>query len=96
MSIHPSLKLTAKGAVQRSVLTRLERIKNLMEKGLWQDGRSVIGLPKQKIVRVKFKKEKAAEKPAAEGEVSATETQATSPQAGATAPQEKATKAKVK
>ncbi len=72
MSIHSTLKIAAKGAQQRSVLTRIERIKNLMEKGLWSEGENVTGLPKLKILRVKFKKEKAAEKPAAEGQAAAT------------------------
>ncbi len=71
MSIHPTLKIAAKGSQQRSVLTRIERIKSLMEKDLWKDGRSVTGLPKIKLIKVKFKKEKAAEKPA-EGQAAAT------------------------
>lgn len=59
MSIHPTLKGIPKGAVQRSVFTRIERIRILLQKGLWKEGDSVLGLPKLKVVRVKFKKEKA-------------------------------------
>lgn len=64
MSIHPSLKVDTAGAQQRSVLTRIERIKDLMKKGLWKEDQAVIGLPKLKVVRVKAgksKKEKTAE-----------------------------------
>ena len=36
--------------------TRIERIKELMKKGLWKDSSDVTGLPKTKVVRVKAKK----------------------------------------
>ncbi|MFP4472253.1 MAG: small basic protein [Candidatus Omnitrophota bacterium] len=52
MSLHPSLKVDTAGAQQRTVLTRIERIKDLMKKGTWQEGR-VTKLPKTKIVKVK-------------------------------------------
>ena len=61
MSIHPSLKIDKASAKQRSVLTRIERIKDLMKRGLWADTESVISLPKTKIVRIKTKKTKAKE-----------------------------------
>lgn len=63
MSVHPSLKVDKAGAQQRSVLSRIERIKDLMKKGLWEDSRSVLGLPKQKMVRIKAQK-KTKEAPA--------------------------------
>ncbi len=59
MSLHPSLKVDTAGAQVRSVLTRIERIKELMGKGLWQEGQKVTGLPKTKITRVKAKKSRA-------------------------------------
>lgn len=59
MSLHPSLKVDSATAQQRSVLTRIERIKDLMKKGLWEDGRKVTGLPKTKIVKIKARKAKA-------------------------------------
>jgi len=76
MSLHPSLKIDSAGTQQRSVLTRIERIKDLMKKDLWEDGQSVLGLPKTKIIKVKkvAKEEKETdetvegEAPAAEGE----------------------------
>ena len=53
MSLHPSLRVDTAGAQQRTVLTRIERIKDLMKKGKWIDGQSVTSLPKTKIVKVK-------------------------------------------
>lgn len=62
MSIHPSLKLTDKNKKQRSVLKRTERLKTMLEKDQWKPGDEVYGLPKIKTLRIKIKKEKAAEK----------------------------------
>jgi small basic protein (TIGR04137 family) len=70
MSIHPSLNFSDKDKKQRSVLKRTERLRALMEKNHWKEGDNVFGLPKLKTLRIKIKKEKAAEKPeaaAAEG-----------------------------
>ena len=68
MSLHPSLKIDKAGSAQRTVLTRIERIKEMMKKGLWSDASSVTALPKTKIVRIKAKKKVAAEAaPGAEG-----------------------------
>jgi len=62
MSLHPSLRVDTAGAKQRTVLTRIERIKDLMKKGLWSDEHAVFALPKTKIIRVKAaKKEKKEE-----------------------------------
>lgn len=62
MSLHPSLKVDTAGVQQRTVLTRIERIKDLMKKGLWQDGQQVTCLPKTKIVKIKARKAKSEEK----------------------------------
>lgn len=62
MSIHPSLRIDSAGVQQRTVLTRIERIKDLMKRGLWEDGRSVTGLPKTKIIKIKARKAAKAEK----------------------------------
>ena len=59
MSLHPSLKVDSAGAQQRTVLTRIERIKDLMKKGIWEDNQEVTGLPKTKILKVKQRKTKA-------------------------------------
>jgi len=60
MAQHPSLRSQEKGKQHRSVLKRFERIKELKAKEKWNDGDSVFGLPKLKIIRFKLKKEKAA------------------------------------
>jgi len=62
MSIHPSLKLSDKEKKQRSVLKRIERLRTMMERGQWKPQDKVYGLPKIKTLRIKVKKEKAAEK----------------------------------
>ena len=61
MSLHSSLKIDKASVTQRSVQTRIERIKELMKKGLWKEETSVVGLPKTKIVRIKAKKKVKAE-----------------------------------
>lgn len=70
MSIHPSLGVAVKGKQQKSVLKRADRIKYLIKKGLWKEESRVFGLPKIKAVRIKIKKEAAADKPA-EGDTAA-------------------------
>lgn len=82
MSIHPSLGVAVKGKQQKSVLKRVDRIKFLMKKGLWKEDSRIFGLPKIKTVRIKIKKEAAAEKPA-EGNA------ATNAAAPAAAPEQK-------
>lgn len=61
MGLHSSLKIDLAGAQQRTVLTRIERIKDLMKKDLWPEGRAVTGLPKIKIIKVKTRKAKKEE-----------------------------------
>lgn len=56
MSLHSSLKIDTAGAQQRSVLTRIERMKEMMKKGLWKEDRSAVGLPKTKIIKIKARK----------------------------------------
>ncbi len=58
MSMHPSLRSTSsKMKRHRSVLSRLERLKTLQAKGLWDETRSPLGLPKVKNLKVTVKKE---------------------------------------
>ena len=83
MSQHPSLRSGEKSAKFRSVLKRYERIKKLKEKEKWEEGESVYGLPKLKIVKFKVKKEKAA--PAAEGEAALEGAAPDAPKTGAPA-----------
>ena len=60
MAQHPSLRSKEKGKQHRSVLKRYERVRDLKDKEKWQEGDSVFGLPKLKIIKFKIKKEKAA------------------------------------
>ncbi len=60
MSIDKSLVTKGKLARHRNVLTRAERIKFLINENLWEDGRSVFGLPKVK--NLKMRKAAKAEK----------------------------------
>ena len=61
MSLHSSLRIDKAGATARTVLSRLERIKDLMKKGLWTSESDVTNLPKTKVLRVKAGKKKAKE-----------------------------------
>ena len=58
MSLHPSLTVSEKDKMTRSVLKRTERIRQMQEKGKWKEGDSVYNLPKIKTLRIKIKKEK--------------------------------------
>jgi small basic protein (TIGR04137 family) len=58
MSVHPSFK-SGKSKQQKSVLKRLARILLLQKQDKWQEeSSSVFGLPKVKVIKMKFKKEK--------------------------------------
>lgn len=74
MSIHSSLRSGGVGSKHRSVLKRYERLKILKDKNIWDDTKSVLGIVKVKMQKLKVRKEKAA---AAEG--------AAAPAAGAAA-----------
>lgn len=67
MSLHPSLRVDSASAQQRTVLTRIERIKDLMKNGTWKEDQDVLSLPKTKILKIKAKRTKVAK----EGEESA-------------------------
>ncbi len=55
MSIDKSLVTKGKLVRHRNVLTRPERVKFLTDEGLWDEKKSVYGLPKVKIVKIKKK-----------------------------------------
>ncbi len=66
MSLDKSLR--RKGGIVRSrnVLTRAERIKQLMQEERWKEGMSPFGLPKVRVIKLKKSKRSAKEeKPAA-------------------------------
>ena len=83
MSLHSSLKIDRASVTQRSVQTRIERIKELMKKGLWKEQTGVVGLPKTKIVRIKAKKKVKAEGDEAAPAADAAAKTAAKPAAGA-------------
>ena len=86
MGLHPSLKIDSAGAQQRSVMTRIERIKDLMKKGLWDNERAVVGLPKTKVIRIKAAK---TAKKAEEGDAAAAAPGAGAAASAAAAPAKK-------
>ncbi len=66
MSIHSSFKSSDTMKRHRSVLSRLERIRLLQERGLLDiENGSVFGMPKVKHHKLRVKKEKAAAEPGA-------------------------------
>jgi small basic protein (TIGR04137 family) len=74
MSIDKSLRRKDQLQRARNVLTRGERIKQLMDEERWPEGRSPYNLPKVKVVKIvvkKAKKAKEEEKPEGEGEAAA-------------------------
>ena len=76
MSIDKSLVSKGKLVRHRSVLTRTERIQHLTDEGLWDEKKSVYGLPKVKTIKVK-KKAKVAKKTEEETAADATAAAAT-------------------
>ena len=64
MSVHKSLKARSRLVRARSVMTRYERLLKLEQDGRWEEGQSVFGLPKVKIVRPKARKKKKKEEAA--------------------------------
>ena len=67
MSIDKSLRRKNTLVRARSVLTRGERIKVLMNEERWTDGRSPFALPKVRVMKI-AKKPKKAKEAAKEGE----------------------------
>lgn len=68
MSIHSSLKTSSKAlGASRNVLKRHERVRHMMTQGTWAEGRSTLGLPKIKQLRLKARKAVKEKEAAAEG-----------------------------
>ena len=65
MSMDKSLKATSQLTRQRSVLTRAERIAQLVKEERWSDTSRPLGLPKIKVVQAIIKKAKKAKEEAA-------------------------------
>ncbi len=99
MSIHSSLKTGVAGTQQRSVLSRIERIKDLMRKDLWLKDSQPTGLPKTKVIKLKAKKTKTKEEAqpaAAAGAQPTPAAQATKPDSKKPEPSRKSEAAKDK
>ena len=62
MTIDKSLKIKAGSVRTRNVLTRAERLKQLVENGRWAEGDSVMGLPKVRVQKISLKKKKKVKK----------------------------------
>ncbi|WP_425396123.1 small basic protein [Aeoliella sp.] len=58
MTIDKSLKVKRGMNTNRSVLTRVERLKVLQENGRWEEGDSPLGLPKVRVRKLTMKKKK--------------------------------------
>ena len=74
MSIDNSLKIRGALSRHRNVLTRDERIAQLKEDGLWDEGDNLMGLPKVAHRKASIKKEDSPEKTAETAEETDTET----------------------
>ncbi len=66
MAIDKSLRRKGRLARSRNVLKREERIDQMKRDETWVDGRSPIGLPKTRVVKVAAKKKKKAKEEKAE------------------------------
>lgn len=62
MTIDKSLKIKAGSTKQRNVLTRTERLAKLIETERWQEGDSILGLPKVRVQKLSMKKKKKVKK----------------------------------
>lgn len=80
MAIDKSLRRKGRLARSRNVLKREERVDQMKREETWINGRSPLGLPKTRVVKVAAKKKKKAKDEKAE------EGAAAAPAAGAAAP----------
>lgn len=91
MSMDKSLKRTSQLTRQRSVLTRAERIAQLIKEERWSETARPLGLPKVKVARALIKKaKKAAKEEGVEGAAAEGAAAPAAPAAGAKAPAGKA------
>lgn len=58
MTIDKSLKVKRGMNTNRSVMTRVERLKVLIENGRWAEGDSPLGIPKVRVRKLTMKKKK--------------------------------------
>ncbi len=62
MTIDKSLKIKAGGTKSRNVLTRAERLAELVATDRWQEGDPVYGIPKVRVEKIALKKKKKVKK----------------------------------
>jgi small basic protein (TIGR04137 family) len=62
MTIDKSLKVRAGMMRARNVLTRAERLAKLQETERWQEGDSVLGMPKVRVQKLALKRKKKVKK----------------------------------
>ena len=67
MTMDKSLRVRTGSSSARGVLSRAERIARLKEQDRWQDGRSPLGLPKVRVLKLAMKKKKVKKEEGAEG-----------------------------
>ncbi|HMO15424.1 MAG TPA: small basic protein [Pirellulaceae bacterium] len=58
MSVDKSLKIKSGSVKQRNVLKRVERLKQLMDTDRWNEGDSILGMPKVRVQKISLKKKK--------------------------------------
>lgn len=68
MTIDKSLKVKRGATGSRSVLTRVERLKQLTETSRWEEGDSPFGLAKVRVRKLQLKKKKKKKKEDEEGD----------------------------
>jgi small basic protein (TIGR04137 family) len=71
MTMDKSLRIRRGLARSRSVLTRAERVAQLLQAERWKEGDSVLGLPKVRVYKLAMKKKKKKKEEGAEGEAAA-------------------------
>ncbi len=63
MTLDTSLKVKVGGNKARNVLTRNERVQQLIAKGKWAEGDAVYGMPKVRVEKLSLKKKKKVKGP---------------------------------
>jgi small basic protein (TIGR04137 family) len=81
MTLDKSLKIRMGTMRNRNVLTRDERIAQLIQAERWKEGDPVLGLPKVRVQKVALKKKKKVKKEEGEGEAGAEGAAAAAPAA---------------
>ena len=62
MTLDNSLKVKAGAIKTRNVLTRAERVQRLMDLDKFDQEKSIVGMPKVRVVKVSLKKKKKVKK----------------------------------